>query len=70
MRLKKDILVFQGCILLEKDWTKLKNLHVFVNLNQFNDPTKKCEMGCEVLNIGDQINGNVRNNIHMLERKH
>ena len=31
LRLKKDILVFQGCILLEKDWTKLKNLHVFVN---------------------------------------
>ena len=31
LRLKKDILVFQDCILLEKDWTKLKNLHVFVN---------------------------------------
>ena len=31
---------------------------------------KKCEMGCEVLNLGDKIIGNVRNNIHMLERKH
>ena len=68
LRLKKDILVFQGCILLEKDWTKLKNLHVFVNWTS-STTQQKCEMGFEISNVGGQNIDNLRNIKESLGKK-